>query len=545
MRREFDCWVEQCWVEAFHSVFVHDVPSLLIQLIILQSSPQFLRKQIVHGGSAVDKLFQTQMLKLLFAEIERRLSGHRISEAGPSTPSPTSPAQPFPSLLPRDGVCFDSLAALHGTPKENDDHGMCLCQLTTCTGCFHTSGLSRRGPHCLLPFELTDTPHVTQGFAGKFETEAQATKRIEDLKGPSGPALKPQNLPQDVGFVRHSRNRANGDTPLKPPILFQHPQMTDVLAVEEHIRWRLKEMGATDPAVETRYGPSKNDPAALEGIDLPETDGKTDDGDKSTASAETGAKKMRVVKVQRGKGKVRRVVDGPNKTKDEEKDKARCFLPSTWTDETAQARNTAIVLTFRHFVKLLHQVAISVSPFSYPSYADDVLELSQVHPVAMYRRLAEPSVTRRKNGTETRAWQECMDKWTEELGAKEKAQGNKYVSAVQHRKAVDYYTRAISLDSKKTVYYSNRAVALNALGEHSRAEQDCKHILLKDSKNGKAFFQRAMARRGLGRWREAEADLKEVLRYQPGNDSAKKMMMLVKGEIAKLPKQTVEDAMDF
>ena len=116
---------------------------------------------------------------------------------------------------------------------------------------------------------------------------------------------------------------------------------------------------------------------------------------------------------------------------------------------------------------------------------------------------------------------------------------------MQHREAVDYYTRAISLDSKKTVYYSNRAVALNALGEHARAEQDCKHILLKDGKNGKAFFQRAMARRGLGRWREAEADLREVLRYQPGNDSAKKMMAFVKVEVAKLPKQSVEDVMDF
>ena len=67
-------------------------------------------------------------------------------------------------------------------------------------------------------------------------------------------------------------------------------------------------------------------------------------------------------------------------------------------------------------------MAVSVSPFSYPSYADDILELLQVHPIALYRRLAEPSVSRRKISIETRAWQDCMDKWTEELGAKEKAQ---------------------------------------------------------------------------------------------------------------------------
>lgn len=88
-------------------------------------------------------------------------------------------------------------------------------------------------------------------------------------------------------------------------------------------------------------------------------------------------------------------------------------------------------------------------------------------------------------------------------------------------------------------------MALNSLGEHERAEQDCKHILSKDGKNGKAFYQRALARRGLGRWREAEADLREVLKFQPGNESAKKLMALVKSEVAKLPKQSVKDAMEF
>ena len=49
----------------------------------------------------------------------------------------------------------------------------------------------------------------------------------------------------------------------------------------------------------------------------------------------------------------------------------------------------------------------------------------------------------------------------------------------------------------------------------------------------------------MNRWREAEADLKEVLRYQQGNESAKKLMAVVKAEVAKLPKQSVKDVMDF
>jgi hypothetical protein len=49
-------------------------------------------------------------------------------------------------------------------------------------------------------------------------------------------------------------------------------------------------------------------------------------------------------------------------------------------------------------------------------------ELERVHPIALYRRLSEPSVIRRRNGKETRAWVECMDKWAEELGVREKTQ---------------------------------------------------------------------------------------------------------------------------
>ena len=73
-------------------------------------------------------------------------------------------------------------------------------------------------------------------------------------------------------------------------------------------------------------------------------------------------------------------------------------------------------------LKLLHQIATTVTPFSYPSYANDIAALSRVHPVALYRRLAEPNVTRKKPSVQSRAWLDCMDKWTEELGAREKTQ---------------------------------------------------------------------------------------------------------------------------
>jgi hypothetical protein len=72
--------------------------------------------------------------------------------------------------------------------------------------------------------------------------------------------------------------------------------------------------------------------------------------------------------------------------------------------------------------QLLHQVTISASPFAYSSYAEDVETLSQIHPLALYRRLAERSLMRQAPAHELKLWTDCMDKWGEEQAAREKAE---------------------------------------------------------------------------------------------------------------------------
>jgi tetratricopeptide (TPR) repeat protein len=187
---------------------------------------------------------------------------------------------------------------------------------------------------------------------------------------------------------------------------------------------------------------------------------------------------------------------------------------------------------------------VSNSPFQYARYEKDIEALEAVHPVALYRRLTEQTA-RRRGGRESKAWTECMDRWTEELGAQEKSAGNVFVNDELFDEAVRCYTRAISLDGKKTVYYTNRALALNKVGRYAEAEADCSHILNKDGKNVKAIYHRALARVGLKQWREADADLKLVLRLNSNNDAAKNLLAIVKPEVAKLPKQKHEDALNF
>ena len=294
----------------------------------------------------------------MYAELDLRLSGSRLPEIGSSKPSMNFGPIPQPNApppgMPRDGICFQTLAYQHGLIEDDDDHGMCLCQLATCLGCFHSAAVSRKGPISLLPHELLGSS-VALEWTGQVESSAQAQARRAGLQSHCTPR---QPIPAGQGFVRNPTLKTNGISS-RPPSIFPHPQMTDVLAVEEQLRWRLKEMGAADPAVESRYGPSTNAATALEGVDLPEhSDEPSEDGSVKGSAGGGPPKSGKMIKVTRGKGKVRRVMNGvvPKKKddgkKDDGKQKSICYLPKEWAEEDPTARNMAIVLTFRHFVKV-------------------------------------------------------------------------------------------------------------------------------------------------------------------------------------------------
>lgn len=454
-------------------------------------------------------MFQNQILDIMYSELELRLSGSRPSEVGSRPPINMSPIpQPNapPPGLPRDGVCFQSLSYAHGLPLDDDDHGMCLCQLTACLGCFQAAAKNRKGPISLLPYELASTP-VATGWTGGIESSAQAQAR---RAGFHANRTSKQPLPSNAGFVRHVKSNL---VP-KPPAMFAHPQMTDVLAVEEHLRWRLKEMGAADPAVESRYGPSTNAPTALEGVDLPDPlDDPSEDG--SVKGAPNGLPKGKIVKVSRGKGKVRRVVNGgvppKKKTTDtgakEEKPKATCYLPKEWAEEDPSVRSMAIVLTFRHFVKVsqipLYEVRADSSCYiklllphlhsptlpTHETCSTCIEYILSLFTVAWQNQAYLGAATKQNCAPGKSAWTNGQKSWeqgrrplyvvyfTKSIPANR--QGNKLVNDSYNVEAVEYYTRAISLDPKKTVYFSNRAVALNSIGEHSRAEADCKYSTLR------------------------------------------------------------------
>jgi small glutamine-rich tetratricopeptide repeat-containing protein alpha len=72
-----------------------------------------------------------------------------------------------------------------------------------------------------------------------------------------------------------------------------------------------------------------------------------------------------------------------------------------------------------------------------------------------------------------------------------KAEGNALISARQYSTAIEKYSQAISLDPSNAVYYSNRAAAWGAMGEHEEAVKDAERAVERD-----AGFVRGYSRLG-------------------------------------------------
>lgn len=337
-------------------MFTRTLPTLIIHLILSGSSPSILRRQIVHAGPALETQFQMEMVGRLYSELERRMSGPNDR---PST-SADAAAKAIPQLSPNGspapvyehGVCFHNLLYSHDPGMEEDDHGICLCHLSTCLDCFSSSAKARKGAYSLLPHDLA-TSSVAQDWSGGIESEAQWSARKNSLEPQK---IQTARIPEGRGFVKNPKSTKPANTAARPPPLFPHPQMTDVLAVEEHLRWRLKEMGASDPAVEARYGPCTHSPAALDGIDIPSlaADTESEQGSDATPSVK-GIKGKGGAKKVNAKRKMLNAANGfipPKKDSKEKGAKQPSLLPKEWLDADPQERNMAIILTFRHFVKV-------------------------------------------------------------------------------------------------------------------------------------------------------------------------------------------------
>lgn len=85
--------------------------------------------------------------------------------------------------------------------------------------------------------------------------------------------------------------------------------------------------------------------------------------------------------------------------------------------------------------------------------------------------------------------------------AQAKEYGNQAFAAQQYDTAVRHFTDAIAL-SEEAVFYSNRAAAYQALGQHRNAAEDAKRVVAIDKSWVKGWIRLGAAHTALKEWSE-------------------------------------------
>lgn len=102
-----------------------------------------------------------------------------------------------------------------------------------------------------------------------------------------------------------------------------------------------------------------------------------------------------------------------------------------------------------------------------------------------------------------------------------KDEGNAFVKKQDFAKAVEMYSKAIELDSKVSIFYSNRAFAELKMDNFQTCMTDCTLAIELDPKNVKAYHRRGLSYVGLLEFKKAKKDLELVLKAKPGDHTAK------------------------
>ncbi|PRP73190.1 serine/threonine-protein phosphatase 5 [Planoprotostelium fungivorum] len=101
-----------------------------------------------------------------------------------------------------------------------------------------------------------------------------------------------------------------------------------------------------------------------------------------------------------------------------------------------------------------------------------------------------------------------------------KLTANDHFGKQKYALAIDFYSKAIELNSKNAVYLSNRAFAYAKLEQYGAALQDASAAIDVDPKYIKAYYRRGSANLLLGKYKEALKDFKKVVGILPKNAEA-------------------------
>ncbi|KAJ3599934.1 hypothetical protein NHX12_033888 [Muraenolepis orangiensis] len=100
-----------------------------------------------------------------------------------------------------------------------------------------------------------------------------------------------------------------------------------------------------------------------------------------------------------------------------------------------------------------------------------------------------------------------------------KTDGNDQMKVENFAAAVEFYSKAITLNPQNAVYYSNRAAANSKLGNYTGAVQDCELAIGIDPTYSKAYGRMGLALVSLNKHTAAVSFYQKALELDPDNES--------------------------
>ncbi|XP_054645862.1 small glutamine-rich tetratricopeptide repeat-containing protein alpha [Dunckerocampus dactyliophorus] len=112
-----------------------------------------------------------------------------------------------------------------------------------------------------------------------------------------------------------------------------------------------------------------------------------------------------------------------------------------------------------------------------------------------------------------------------------KTDGNDQMKVENFSAAVEFYSKAITINPQNAVYYCNRAAALSKMGNYAGAVQDCEQAISIDPSYSKAYGRMGLALASLNKHTEAVSFYKKALELDPDNDTYKSNLKIAEDKM--------------
>lgn len=170
------------------------------------------------------------------------------------------------------------------------------------------------------------------------------------------------------------------------------------------------------------------------------------------------------------------------------------FLKSSVKDGTVPSDESESIDLATQFIA----EAFKVDPNDPAALQDALGGQSLVSIYSVFEKMKKSSPSAASKASAGAATKEELTEEKKAEAEKLKGQGNAAMAAKDYDLAIDFYTKAIAINSANPIYLSNRAAAYSAQGKHDKAVADAQAAVNVDPKYSKAWSRLGFSKYALG-----------------------------------------------